>query len=61
MKDHHLLKLLFLMPLLCSCGQMGPLYLPGTAPPIHTEKGRLPEPDDANKAEPIKSTPPQNQ
>ena len=62
MKFHHLLKLLFLVPLLCSCGQMGPLYLPGTPAPIHVGKEeQQPQPADAKKAEPTKPTPSKNQ
>lgn len=38
MKVHYLLTLLFLTDLLYGCGQIGPLYLPGTPPPIHVEK-----------------------
>lgn len=58
MKAYRLLKLLFLIPLLCGCGQMGPLYLPDTPPPIHTEKEQ-PQPAEVNKDEPKESTPTQ--
>lgn len=61
MKVHNLLKLLCLTLLLSGCGQMGPLYLPGTAPPIHVEKEKPDLPDEAEKTESEKSTPPQNQ
>lgn len=55
MKVYHLPKLLFLTFFLCSCGQTGPLYLPGTPPPIHTEKERPAQPD-MQKTEPNHST-----
>jgi predicted small lipoprotein YifL len=41
-------KLLLFLPLisaLTGCGQPGPLYLPGTAPPIHVEPEPKPEPE----------------
>jgi len=50
---------LFLFLAACSaltgCGQPGPLYLPGTTPPIHVE----PEPEPESKPEP-KSEPEKN-
>lgn len=42
-------KLLLLIQLLASgltaCGQPGPLYLPGQAPPIHVEPEQAPKPE----------------
>jgi predicted small lipoprotein YifL len=61
MKVYNLLALLCVTPLLYSCGQMGPLYLPGTPPPIHTGKEEVPQSTDTKKAEPAKSTPSQTQ
>jgi predicted small lipoprotein YifL len=59
MKVYPLLILLVSMPLLYGCGQTGPLYLPGTVPPIHTEK---PQPSaDETKPQPEKQTPSKNQ
>jgi predicted small lipoprotein YifL len=43
--------LLLLLPLICSCGQTGPLYLPGTPPPIHVKKEVKPEPDKVEKTD----------
>jgi predicted small lipoprotein YifL len=52
---------LFLFLAACSaltgCGQPGPLYLPGTTPPIHVEPE--PEPEPESKPEP-KSEPEKN-
>jgi predicted small lipoprotein YifL len=53
------LLLLGSIPLLNGCGQTGPLYLPGTVPPIHTEK---PQPSaDEKKSEPEKQPSSKNQ
>lgn len=52
-------KQLFLFLATCSaltgCGQPGPLYLPGTAPPIHVEPEPEPEPKPEPEAEPEKN------
>jgi predicted small lipoprotein YifL len=55
MNIYRLLQLIFLIPFMSSCGQTGPLYLPGTPPPIHTERERSPQPADEKTPE---STPP---
>jgi predicted small lipoprotein YifL len=49
MKPRKLFLFLSLWSALTGCGQPGPLYLPGTTPPIHVE----PEPEP--KSEPEKS------
>ena len=41
MRIHCYLLFILLIPLITSCGQPGPLYLPTGKPPIHVE----PEPD----------------
>ncbi len=46
MKHYKLLLLIQLATVLTGCGQPGPLYLPGQAPPIHVE------PEPAPKQEP---------
>lgn len=56
MKVYQLFKLLFLIPLLCSCGQIGPLYLPDAPPPIHVQKEKTDQPADEQKTESKKST-----
>jgi predicted small lipoprotein YifL len=57
MKIYTLLSLLLLSYLLYGCGQTGPLYLPGTPPPIHTDshekQSQLPE---TKVVEPSKET-----
>jgi predicted small lipoprotein YifL len=37
MKPYQLLPILLLSPVMTGCGQPGPLYLPGSATPIHVE------------------------
>ena len=61
MKKFYLFKLLLLVPWLNGCGQMGPLYLPGTAPPIHVEKEKTEQPDAEEKADSEKNTSSENQ
>jgi predicted small lipoprotein YifL len=60
MNVYSLLKLVFLISVLCSCGQMGPLYLPGTPPPIHVEKEKTAQPADEQKTDSPSPTSPQN-
>jgi predicted small lipoprotein YifL len=48
MKPSKLFLFLLLNTVLAGCGQPGPLYLPGHAPPIHVE----PEPAQKTKFEP---------
>jgi hypothetical protein len=52
MNSYNVSKLLFFSILLCGCGQTGPLYLPGTPPPIHVEKEKTAPPVEAEKAAP---------
>jgi predicted small lipoprotein YifL len=52
MKKHSLFLLSFIA--LTGCGQVGPLYLPGTPPPIHVEPEPKPE---AKKPAPEQKTP----
>jgi len=52
MKTSNLFLFLAAYSALTGCGQPGPLYLPGTAPPIHVEPEPKPEPkseDEKNK------------
>jgi predicted small lipoprotein YifL len=44
MKIRQLFLFLAMISALTGCGQPGPLYLPGTAPPIHVEPEPKPEP-----------------
>ncbi|MDD5460281.1 MAG: lipoprotein [Methylococcales bacterium] len=44
MKTSKLFLFLAAYSALTACGQPGPLYLPGTAPPIHVEPEPKPEP-----------------
>ncbi|MFA5922550.1 MAG: lipoprotein [Methylococcaceae bacterium] len=50
MKTRQLLLFLAACSALTGCGQPGPLYLPGTTPPIHVEPE--PEPEAEAEAEP---------
>jgi predicted small lipoprotein YifL len=52
MKNYSLF--LLLLTALTGCGQVGPLYLPGTPPPIHVEPESQPE---AKKPVPEQKTP----
>jgi predicted small lipoprotein YifL len=52
MKNYSLF--LLLLTALTGCGQVGPLYLPGTPPPIHVEPEPQPE---AKKPVPEQKTP----
>jgi len=52
MKTSQLLMFLALCPTLTGCGQIGPLYLPGTKPAIYVP----PEPESKPKPE-VKSQP----
>jgi predicted small lipoprotein YifL len=54
MKTCQLLMFLALCPTLTGCGQIGPLYLPGTKPAIYVP----PEPEPESKPKPeVKSQP----
>jgi len=44
MKTSKLFLFLTAFSALAGCGQPGPLYLPGTTPPIHVEPEPAPEP-----------------
>lgn len=48
MNSPYLFLLTALYVVLSGCGQPGPLYLPGTAPPIHVEPEPKPEPETKN-------------
>ena len=50
MKSSKLFLLLAASSVLTGCGQPGPLYLPGTTPPVHVEPE--PEPETDSKSEP---------
>jgi len=51
MKTTQLFLFLAVYSALTGCGQIGPLYLPGTAPPIHVEPEPKPEPKPEAKPE----------
>jgi len=51
MKTTQLFLFLAAYSALTGCGQIGPLYLPGTAPPIHVEPEPKPEPKPEAKPE----------
>jgi len=51
MKTRQLFLFLAACFALIGCGQPGPLYLPGTAPPIHVEPEPKPEPEAEPKPE----------
>jgi predicted small lipoprotein YifL len=51
MKTSQLFLFLAASSALTSCGQLGPLYLPGTTPPIHVESEPKPEPKSEPKPE----------
>jgi predicted small lipoprotein YifL len=57
MKIYFWLPLLFLISLLCSCGQMGALYLPGTSPPIHVKNEKIVPSTDTQKTTSEQPTP----
>lgn len=48
MKIYNRLLFLLLIPMVTSCGQPGPLYLPTEKPPIHVEPEPEPEPEKNN-------------
>ncbi|MDD1637603.1 MAG: lipoprotein [Methylococcaceae bacterium] len=52
MKTRQLFLFLAACSALTGCGQPGPLYLPGTTPPIHVEPKPEPEPEPEAEAEP---------
>jgi predicted small lipoprotein YifL len=52
MKTCQLLMFLASCPTITGCGQIGPLYLPGTAPPVHVEREQKPETETETVATP---------
>jgi predicted small lipoprotein YifL len=55
MKTSKLFLLLAACSALAGCGQPGPLYLPGTTPPIHVEPEPAPETQPKSESGPEKS------
>jgi len=51
MKTSQLFLFLASCSALTSCGQLGPLYLPGSAPPIYVPSEPAPEPKSEPKTE----------